>query len=76
MKKNIIIGILILLVAFFAVLSKIKSTEAEKAQTEAMANLELAEMHRLAAEEQEQMTTKLAADAIIARAELEKCKNR
>lgn len=60
----IVLGGAMLISIFFVVLSFIKQTEAQKAQAEAEANLELAEKHRKTAEDAEKRATKLAADAI------------
>ena len=64
MTKNVIIGTLVLLVAFFATYASIKANEAEKERAIAEANLELAEQHRAAAEEAEKVATEQAAKAI------------
>lgn len=81
MTKNIIIGILVLVSAFFIVLSNIKAEEAEKQTLAAEVSLRKAEENEAKAREQEQKATEAAAKALIEQrktenlqAQLDKCK--
>ncbi|MEO9964703.1 MAG: hypothetical protein ABJF11_02875 [Reichenbachiella sp.] len=66
MIKNILIGFLILVSAFFIVFANIKANEAEKSAMQAQLNLELAIENEAKAKAQEQKAVEAAAMARIA----------
>ncbi|MEP2024330.1 MAG: hypothetical protein ABJH98_01100 [Reichenbachiella sp.] len=82
MTKNIIIGILSILIVFFILFANIKANEAEKQAIMAQLNLELAEKNEAKAKEQEQKAVEAVALSMIhlrkaeeLQLELDKCNN-
>ncbi len=71
MIKNIVIGVLVILLAFFVTYSFIKAKEAEKNAAEALAQKALAEKHLMIAQEAEQNAVEHAA---MAQVEVKKAK--
>ena len=76
MVRNIIIGILSLLVIFLIVFSQIKISEVEKAWYTAEVNMELALENEAKAKAQEQKAVEMAAAALIAQGKAEEAEKR
>ena len=72
MKKNILIVLLILVSAFFALFAKIKANEAEKAANEAQVNLVLAQENAQRADIEMEKALHAAADAVRQQHEAER----